>query len=113
MVLGSQPEESTALRKYYADESLLLSKEWVLKVLAIDITISTVMGVLLLVTAIVNAVLCDTNTVFAYFLMCFGMLSSAVALSGAVATYRAATRRLDRALPAREPRGPRPTEQEV
>ncbi|CAH0764061.1 unnamed protein product [Diatraea saccharalis] len=35
MATGSQPEERTALRQYYDDHGLLLSTEWILKILAI------------------------------------------------------------------------------
>ncbi|XP_060805472.1 uncharacterized protein LOC132902848 isoform X2 [Amyelois transitella] len=77
-----------------------------------DIIISTVLGVLLLVMAILSLVFCESTNFLGFLRAPLGMVAAGLAVGSAGVTFAGVTRRWD-AASAREPRRPAPVEQEA
>ncbi|CAH0589963.1 unnamed protein product [Chrysodeixis includens] len=78
-----------------------------------DIIISTVMGILLLVIAVLSMTVCEFTSIISYMHGPLAVINAGMVTASAVITYASAMRLWDAARPPREPPRPAPAELDV
>ncbi|CAK1584993.1 unnamed protein product [Parnassius mnemosyne] len=106
--------QSAILRNYYAENEFFISPERIFKVLSLDLVLSTALGILLLVSAILSMTFCDMVGVVDYVHGPLAIVNASMITGSAVITYVSVMQRLDSTrAPGRQPESSQPTEHEV